>query len=126
MESIATRIQLCDGKLDCSAVEQSQSLSSVLRVAYNDDVAQSNALANAGGEQGSAYIGCTQWVLSVAVEPEMILVGNSGPVQALQNWVTLFGVQDFESCLQDKVEDGRSKLLALVEDSLTGMSLFFH
>ena len=41
-----------------------------------------------------------EWLLSLAVEPEIILAGSSDPVQALQHWITLFGVQDFESRLR--------------------------
>ena len=36
------------------------------------------------------------WILSVAIEPEVKMDGTSGPVQALQQWVDIFGVQDFE------------------------------
>ena len=38
-----------------------------------------------------------KWMLSVAVEPEITLAGDCGPVQALQHWITLFGIQDFDS-----------------------------
>jgi hypothetical protein len=40
--------------------------------------------------------GADNWILSVAIEPEITLKGTNGPVQALQYWITLFGVQDFE------------------------------
>ena len=43
--------------------------------------------------------------ISVAVEPDIALAGRSGPIQALQYWITLFGVQDFESRLQGKDEN---------------------
>lgn len=36
------------------------------------------------------------WVLIASIEPEVKMKGTSGPVQALQYWVTLFGVHDFE------------------------------
>ena len=36
------------------------------------------------------------WILSASIEPEIKMKATSGPVQALQYWVTLFGVQDFE------------------------------
>ena len=59
-----------------------------------------------------------EWIISVAVEPEIVLCDGGGPAQALQCWIALFGIQDFEARLQGCVEDGRSKLLALVEDGL--------
>jgi hypothetical protein len=45
-----------------------------------------------GGEERSS------WTMSVAVEAALVLAGSSsssGLVQALQYWVTLFGIQDF-------------------------------
>jgi NAD-specific glutamate dehydrogenase len=44
----------------------------------------------------------TAYEISVAVEPDIALAGGSGPIQALQYWITLFGVQDFETRLQGK------------------------
>lgn len=57
--------------------------------------------AHSAGGQGSDHAAADgRWELSVAVETVMILEGNTGPIQALQHWIMLFGVQDFHSRLQ--------------------------
>ena len=44
------------------------------------------------------------WILRVAIEPQITLKGTNGPVQALQYWIILFGVQDFEDRVKGKTK----------------------
>ncbi len=97
LEMSVQGVQLRDARLEQHSARPQTSAACVT---YADDSAQS-----AGG-QGSEHAAADgRWELSVAVETVMILEGFSGPIQALQHWIMLFGVQDFESRLQGDYTD---------------------
>jgi hypothetical protein len=89
-------VQLRDAMLDQHARHQT----SETRVTYADDRAHSE-----DGQGGNDAAEDGRWELSVAVELELVLEGHGGPIQALQHWIMLFGVQDFESRLQGEHSD---------------------
>ncbi len=97
LEMSVQGVQLRDATLE---QHKARPQTSAARVTYADDRAQS-----AGGQGSNHAAADGRWELSVAVETVMILEGHSGPIQALQHWIMLFGVQDFESRLQGDYSD---------------------
>ena len=97
LEMSVQGVQLRDARLEQhNAMPQT----SAARVTYVDDRAHS-----AGGQANDHAAADGRWELSVALETDMVLEGHSGPIQALQHWIMLFGVQDFESRLQGDYTD---------------------